>query len=122
MLEVPCHYQGSLQGRPVAWCKDDGYFTLKDFASAATVKCSCPSALVATVDAAFQDKDAVVHLSGMITANRLTGSPTEMTVSDVCVYPQLSDAEFASLPGSVRNMIGDEDVVSFIDRMRGDAI
>lgn len=121
VLEAPFTYQGSLQGRPATWYKESGYFNLKDFASAATVKCSYPLALYAKVYAAFEDKDAVVHLGGMITADRLTGSPTEMTVSDVLVYPRLSDAEFSALPGSVRDMIGDEDVVSFIDRMRGDA-
>lgn len=120
-LEAPFSFHGSVQGRLATWYKDSGYFNLKDFASAATVKCSYPIGLYTKVYAAFEDKDAVVHLGGMITADRLTGSPTEITVSDVLVYPRLSDAEFSALPGSVKDMIGDEDVVSFLDRMRGDA-
>jgi len=118
-LESPYRYHGSLQGRPATWYKESGYFNLKDLATATTVKCAYPVSLYSKVYSAFEDKDAVVHVTGMITSDRLTGAPTEMSVADVIVYPRLSDAEFRSLPGS--GAAGDEDVVEFMDRMRDDA-
>lgn len=121
MLEAPYKYRGAIQGRMATWYKDRSYFNLKPFSHNITVKCFYDQNLYNNVYKAFEDKDAVVHAIGEISAERITGEPTDMRVFDVKVYTRLTDAQFKEMAGSAPNIIGDADVISFIDEMRDDA-
>lgn len=68
----------------------------------------------------YRDKQAVVHVSGRIKSDRLSGVPKEISVDEIERYAQLSDAEFASIFGAAPLMLGDEDVSGYLDRMRDD--
>jgi hypothetical protein len=120
-LDEPYQYRGALQGRLGTWYKESGYFNLKEIASHQIIKCHYNAGIYDTVYSAFKDKDAVVHIIGMITADRLSGEPTDVNVDAVKIYPRLSDDEFNAIAGSVPGIIGDEDVVGYLDRTRRDA-
>lgn len=120
-LDTPYNYRGALQGKLGTWYKESGYFNLKEMASHQTVKCHYGAVEYDTVYKAFKDKDAVVHVMGMVTAERITGTPTDVSIEDLKIYPKLSDAEFSSIAASDPTIIGDEDVVAYLDRTRRDA-
>jgi hypothetical protein len=70
----------------------------------------------------FEDKDAVVNVSGDVKADRATGRIKEMRVQWAKSYPKLSDAEFNRLFGLAPDLTGDQSTSDFIDKMRdGDA-
>jgi hypothetical protein len=120
-VETPYHYRGAIQGKLGTWFKESGYFNLKALAANSIVKCHYGTDFYSKVYSAFADKDAVVHVSGNVTADRLSGDPTDVTVSDIQFYPRLSDKEFSALAGSDPTIAGDDDVVTVIERMRDDA-
>jgi hypothetical protein len=76
--------------------------------------------LYSAVYGAFEDKEAVVHVLGDVTAERFSGEPTSVSVQDINVYPRLSDADFERLAGSAPEFASGLDVASYLDEMRDD--
>jgi hypothetical protein len=121
VLEAPYYYKGSLQGNLGTWYKESSYFNLREMAGHRIVKCHYQADMYPAVYAAFEDREAVVHVIGDITAERLSGDPTDMSVSELKIYPRLSDSEFNSIASSVPDFLSDESVISYLDRTRRDA-
>jgi len=122
-IETPIKYIGSVQGRTGTWYKTSDYFDLRDIVSGATVKCNYTRDLYHAVYDAFKERDAVVHVSGLVATNRIERRPLEVNVRHLRVFAPLSDEEFGKFYGGSPGIIGDESSSDFIDRMRrnGDA-
>jgi hypothetical protein len=111
-------YDGALQGKIGTWYKDSNYFNLRDLASGLLIKCFYPSEMYEHIYALYDDKDAVVNLSGMIVADRGTGQVNEMRVTWAKSYAPLSDHEFNKLFGLAPDLTGDLTTQEYIDRIR----
>lgn len=120
IIEEPLKYFGSIQGPMGTWYKESNHFDIREVVFNALVKCYYDNAKYEDVHALYQDKSAVVHVSGDITANRLDGRPQKISISRLKVYDHLSDKEFHRLFRSAPNLTGDESTIEFIDRTRED--
>lgn len=111
-------YDGGLQGRLGTWYKDSSYFNLRELASAELVKCFYSAGMYDQIYRLYEDKDAVVNLSGHIVADRATGRIKEVRVSWAKSYAPLSDAEFNKFFGLAPDLTGDLNTSEFIDKIR----
>jgi hypothetical protein len=68
----------------------------------------------------YEDKDAVINLSGAVTADRTTGNIKEVRVTWVKSYTPLSDSEFSRLFGLAPDISGDLSTSELIDKIRRD--
>src|SRR5690606_2330127 len=116
-------YEGALQGKLGSWYKDSNYFYLRDVVSGALIKCFYPVDMYDQIYSLYEDKDAVVNVSGRIVAERITGQVKEMRVTWAKAYPPLSDSEFNRLFGLAPDLTGDTATADYIERQRlnGDA-
>jgi hypothetical protein len=111
-------YDGALQGKLGTWYKDSNYFNLRDLASGSLIKCFYPTDMYETIYGLYLDKDAVVNLSGMVTANRVTGQIEEMRITWAKSYAPLSAREYNKLFGLAPDLTGDLTTDQYIDRIR----
>lgn len=114
-------YEGALQGKLGSWYKDSNYFYLRDVVSNTLIKCFYPVDLYEQIYRLYEDKDAVVNVSGRIVAERVTGNVREMRVTRAKAYPPLSDSEFEKLFGLAPDITGELSTADFVERQRGDA-
>lgn len=116
-------YEGALQGRLGSWFKDSNFFYLREVVSSTLIKCFYPADLYEQIYGLYEDKDAVVNVSGRIVAERVSGNVREMRVMWAIAYPPLSDAEFEKLFGLAPDLTGEVSAADFIERRRsnGDA-
>lgn len=119
-LETPIRYVGTVQGKTHTWYKESDYFDLRDVLFGETVKCYYPKALYSKIADAFKDREAVVHVHGQISSNRMEKRPFEVRVTDVAVFAKLSDEEFKRFYGIAPNLTGDESTEEYIARIRDD--
>jgi hypothetical protein len=113
-------YEGALQGRLGSWYKDSNYFNLRDLASSLLVKCYYPVAMYDKIHGLYDDKDAVINVSGSIVADRGTGQVREMRVTWAKSYVPLSGHEFNKLFGLAPDLTGDMTASEYLDRIRSD--
>lgn len=116
------NYDGALQGKLGTWYKDSNYFYLRELSSNELVKCFYGVGLYDQIYRLYEDKDAVINLSGSIRSDRATGRISEVRVHWAKSYPKLSDSEFEKLFGLAPDLTGDLSTSEFIDKLRnGDA-
>jgi hypothetical protein len=115
---VDYRYDGALQGKLGTWYKDSGYFNLRELASNELVKCFYKTEMYDQIYRLYEDKDAVINLSGSVVAERATGRIKEVRVSWAKSYAPLSDAEFDKFFGLAPDLTGDLTTSEFIDKMR----
>lgn len=111
-------YDGTLQGKLGTWYKDSGYFNLRELSSTELVKCYYGNNMYDQIYRLYEDKEAVVNLTGRIQADRATGKIKEVRVVWAKAYPPLSNAEFDRLFGLAPDLTGDLRTTDFIDRLR----
>jgi hypothetical protein len=113
-------YEGTLLGKLGTWYKDSNYFNLRDMTSGLLIKCFYRADMYEMIYALYDDKDAVVNLSGAITSERISGLVKEMRISWARSYTPLSDTEYNKLFGLAPDLTGDMTTVEYIDRTRSD--
>ncbi len=113
-------YEGALQGRLGTWYKDSSYFNLRELATSELVKCFYRPDMYDQIYRLYEDKDAVVNLSGRVLADRATGRIKEVRVNAAKSYAPLSDAEFSRFFGLAPDLTGDLSTPDFIDKIRDD--
>lgn len=113
-------YEGVLQGKLGTWYKDSNYFNLRDLASGALIKCFYRPDMYDQIYSLYNDKDAVVNLTGHISAERVSGAVKEMRIAWAKSYIPLSDAEFNKLFGLAPDLTGELSTTEFIDKLRSD--
>jgi hypothetical protein len=113
-------YDGALQGRLGTWYKDSSYFNLRELTSGGLVKCFYPVEMYDQIYRLYEDKDAIVNLSGRIVMDRATGWINEVRVHWVKTYAPLSDSEFEKFFGLAPDLTGDLSTAEFIDKIRDD--
>jgi hypothetical protein len=113
-------YEGALQGKLGTWYKDSNYFNLRDLTSGSLIKCFYRSDMYDVIYALYEDKDAVVNLTGTITAERVSGQVKEMRISWAKSYAPLTDSEYEKLFGLAPDLTGDMNTSDYIDRIRTD--
>lgn len=114
----PVTFHGSVQGRLGTWFKESDFIYIRDAVTETLVKCFYKADSYDMIYRYYRDKGAVVHVSGQIKAERLSGRPIEIHVENIESYERLSDAEFEAVFGSVPDLIGDEPVGKYLDRIR----
>jgi hypothetical protein len=112
------NYDGALQGKLGTWYKESNYFNLRELSSNELIKCFYGSEMYDPIYRLFEDKDAVVNLSGAIKAARSTGKIKEVRVHGAKAYPRLTDSEFDRLFGLFPDITGDISISDFINKMR----
>ncbi len=113
-------YEGVLQGKLGTWYKDSNYFNLRDLASGTLIKCFYKLEIYDQVYALYDDKDAVVNLTGQIVAERVSGAVKEMRIAWAKSYAPLADAEFDKLFGLAPDLTGEMSTSDYIDKLRSD--
>jgi hypothetical protein len=113
-------YEGALQGKLGTWYKDSNYFNLRDLASGSLVKCFYRPDMYETIYGLYEDKDAVVNVTGGVTAERISGEIREVRVTWARSYTPLSESEFNRLFGLAPDLTGDMTTSDYIDRIRRD--
>lgn len=113
-------YEGALQGKLGTWYKDSNYFNLREATSGELIKCFYRADIYDQIYALYNDKDAVVNLSGHIVAERATGNVKEMRITWARSYKPLSQSEFDRLFGLAPDLTGEMGTADFIDRLRSD--
>lgn len=113
-------YEGALQGKLGTWYKDSNYFNLRDLASGGLIKCFYRSDIYDQIYGLYDDKDAVVNLTGQITAERASGAVKEMRIAWAKSYAPLTDAEFNKLFGLAPDLTGEMSTSDYIDKLRSD--
>lgn len=116
----PIYYLGSIQGRLGTWFKESDFIYVRDSVFGVLVKCNYKPSLYDTIYRAYKDKKAVVHVTGRIKSDRLSGVPKEMSVENIDRYDELSDDEFSSVFGCAPSLIGHDDASTYLDRVRDD--
>lgn len=116
----PVVYLGSIQGQLGTWYKPSDFIYVKDNIFGAWVKCIYKAEMYEMIHRYYKDRKAVVHVTGLIKSDRLTGQPKEVIVEKIDRFDRLSDDEFESLLGGAPTLIGEESSSDFIDRMRDD--
>ncbi len=119
-IETPLIYHGSIQGRLATWYKEANYFDLKESLFGRTVKCQYDDSKYKEIHSLYGDKNTVVHVVGIVEAERIDGTPKSIQVEHLKYYDSLTDKEFQKLFGIAPDLTGDESTESFIDRMRSD--
>lgn len=120
-LAAPIQYIGSVQGKTATWFKASNYFDLKELISGAIVKCNYNPNLYGQVYKAFEVRDAVVHVSGHVTASAAERRATEIQVQAIKRFAKLSDAEFERFYGIDPDLKHDDSGVDLDGDIRGDA-
>ncbi len=113
-------YEGALQGRLGTWYKDSSYFNLRELTSSSLVKCYYSAEMYDQIYRLYEDKDAIVNLSGRVVMDRATGSVNEVRVHWVKTYAPLSNSEFEKFFGLAPDLTGDLSTTEYIDKMRDD--
>jgi hypothetical protein len=112
----------ALQGRLGSWCRDANYFNLRDLASGLLIKCFYGPELCNIIDGIYEDANAVVNLSGIITAWRVNGQVREMRVTWARSYAPLSTSEYNKLFGLAPDLTGDMSAADYIEKVRSDGV
>lgn len=116
----PIFYIGSIQGRLGTWFKESDFIYVRDIVTGTSVKCTYKSGMYDQIYKCYKDRQAVIHISGRIKSDRLSGHPKEMAVTQIQRFDKLSDEEFVGLFGSAPSLTGEEAISDFLDRMRDD--
>lgn len=116
----PIYYMGSIQGRLGTWFKESDFIYVRDAVFGVLVKCIYRPSMYDVIYQSYRDKRAVIHATGRIKSDRLSGVPKEMTVDAIERFEELSDGEFSSVFGCAPGLIGGEEVDDFLDRIRDD--
>jgi hypothetical protein len=111
-------YEGALQGKLGTWYKDSNYFNLRDLASNSLIKCFYRPEMYDAIYRLYDDKDAVVNLTGTVTAGRVSGQAQEMRVVWARSYTPLSGSEYNRLFCLAPDLTGDMTAADYIDKMR----
>ena len=113
-------YEGALQGKIGTWYKDSNYFNLREALSGTLIKCFYGADMYDQIYRLYDDKEAVVNISGHVTAERATGQVTAVRVTAAKSYAPLNGAEFRRLFGLAPDLTGDMSSADYIDKMRSD--
>lgn len=117
----PVYYIGSIQGRLGTWFKESDFIYVRDSVFNILVRCNYKPEMYDMIYRYYKDKKAVVHVSGTVKSDRLSGMPKEISVEKIDKFDRLTDDEFSTFFGIAPDFIGDETASDFIDRMRDDA-
>lgn len=117
----PIYYIGSIQGRLGTWFKESDFIYVRDSVFGVLVRCNYRTSMYETIHKCYRDKRAVIHVTGRIKSDRLSGNPKEISVDHIERYDQLSDEEFKGIFGGAALLPDHKNVGDFIDRMRDDA-
>jgi len=113
-------YEGALQGKLGTWYKDSNYFNLRDLASGSLIKCFYRPEMYSIVYILYDDKDAVVNLSGTVTAERVNGQVKEIRITWARSYTPLSESEYNKLFGLAPDITDDMTTPDYIEKIRTD--
>lgn len=122
LLESPAVTIGSIQGIVHAWNwgAKSPFFQLRQIAGGSLVRCDYPNLLHTKIHKATRRPDAVVHVYGEISWERITNSIQNLHVKDIEVAESISAHDFDKFFGSSPNFTGGLSTSEYISWVRND--
>lgn len=116
----PVIYVGSIQGTLSNWFTESNFIYVRDSVFNGLVKCIYKPTMYDLIYRFYENKKSVVHVTGTIKSDRLSGEIEEINVDSIDQYGGLSNDEFDSIFGSAPDIIGEETSGDYLDRERDD--
>lgn len=115
-------YVGAVFGKIHALYKEASppYFNLRDLDTGGLVNCYYKVSHYGEVIEVLRDKDAFVHVGGLVRANMIKHEIESIMVDKLRLSTSFSEDEYRALLGSLPNITGDLSTKEFISRIRGD--
>jgi hypothetical protein len=122
LLEAPIPTYGSVQGIIHSLQKEvrRPYFSLRELATDALVRCSYPMRMYGDVVDALRERTTVLHVAGDTTYDRATRAIVELRVDRIDKAGMLSSEEFERFFGSAADFTGQLSTDDYIDAIRED--
>src|SRR5581483_12053933 len=119
---APLDYHGAVQGRFHSWYKDAAspYFDLRDIQNGELVKCFYSPGMYKQLHDSIADDKAILHVSGLVSADRIDRRPVSIRATKIKSYSPLSREEFERFYGIAPNLTGDADIDEYVALIRGD--
>jgi hypothetical protein len=121
-FEAPIPVHASLQGVIHSLQKEAmrPYFSLRELASAALVRCPYPGRLYGDIVDALRERTTVIHVAGDTVYDSATRGIVELRVERIKKAGMLSSEEFEQFFGSAPDFTGDLSTDDYIDAIRED--
>ncbi len=121
-LGAPVPVHASVQGVIHSLQKEAArpYFSLRELATAALVRCPYPTRLYSDVIDALRERTTVIHVAGDTIYDRATRGIVELRVERIKRAGMLSSEEFEQFFGSAPDFTGDLSTDDYIDAIRED--
>ncbi len=119
-LEDTVEYIGSIQGVISALHKEamPPFIILKELSTDTLIKCIYGPHQYPSIVHALKERDAVVHVGGLIKASRIEQKPVRMQVEEITISERLLDEHIERFFGCVPKMTGDLSTADYIEHIR----
>lgn len=119
-LAATVEYSGSLQGAIFAFHKESRppYFTIKELSSGTLVNCLFAPHQYKSIVEVLRDRDAIVHVNGLVKASRIDRKPVRMQVEYIEPAEKLTDEDIEHFFGCAPNLTGSLSTAEFISQIR----
>lgn len=114
-------YYGSIQGRIHALYKESDYISVRNLVDSSLVRCVYRPQQYRDVYAALNQKDAIVHIAGMMIAGRIDKKIEEMTIDKIKAAPTYRAGDLDKFFGCAPQMTGRLSTSAYLARIRNDA-
>lgn len=119
-LEDVIEYLGSIQGVITALHKEatPPFIIVKELSTETMIKCTYEPHLYLSIVHALKERDAVVHVDGLIKASRIEQRPVRMQIDGISISERLLDDDIERFFGCAPGLTGDLSTAEYIDQIR----
>lgn len=111
-------YHGFIQGKIHALYKEADYMTVRNAVNNTLVKCSYKPSQYKDIHSALNKKDALIHLSGMVTATLIDHCVESMEIAKIRVAPSYSAGDLDKFFGCAPNLTGKLSTSAYMAKVR----
>ncbi|MDA2915978.1 hypothetical protein MYX64_03925 [Nitrospinae bacterium AH_259_B05_G02_I21] len=122
-VESVVEYYGSVQGAVHSLYKEahPPYFDIRELSTNKLIKCSFSVERYPEIWKLLEKKEAIVHISGMISASKADKKIEQLRVQEVRVAQDISEEDFERFFGIAPDLTGELTTEDYLDKIRGDA-
>ncbi len=119
-LEDTVEYSGSIQGVISALHKEatPPFILLKELSTDTIIKCVYDPHQYPSIVHALKERDALVHVDGLIKASRIEQKPVRMHVEDITICDRLQDEDIERFFGCAPDLTGALSTSDYIEQIR----
>jgi hypothetical protein len=112
--------QGSIQGviHSLFLRSSPPYFNARELSSENLIRCIYPPELYKKVASILQERDAVIHVHGIIKTNLVERTIENLRVEKLQAAPQFTHEDFEKFFGCSPKIIGEQSIEDYIERVR----